>query len=154
MSREWKLTPAKRSERSLLRIGAAQAAAEKVIALRTWRQGRAAAAKKAREQEKAERTYQNRGVDRVPEHLDAGNPLQRAPYNDAFDDEGSPVGVRPYLVSKRRTELAQPDDLDPRGNYRTRRLHGERGKPRRVRRRELPGAVERRLERRRQEWLA
>lgn len=142
-----KLTPEQAADRVDRRKAAREAALAKVAEIRAWRDGRRAAADeraadRRRERKRAIRQAlqdgeQPRGVDRVPE-------AQRDLY----------VTVEPYRLGKRGTVLADPQDRHPAGNYATRRARGQRGKPRRPRRRELPGAVERRLERRRQEWAS
>lgn len=130
------LTVLEREERVTRRAKARAAASAKVEALREWRQARAdAAAKRAAEAAQKRRDQQQRGVDRVPDRL-----------------LGLEVTVEPYAVGKRGTVLAQPDDLNPMGNYADRRARGVRGKKRKPRRRELPGAVHRRVERNRKAW--
>ena len=132
-----KPTTVEREARVIQRATLCAAATEKVEALREWRQARARAALEKAREAAAARNALPRGVDRVPDRL-----------------KGLSVTVEPHLVGKRGTELAQPEDFDPAGNYRQRRLRGERGKPRRPRRRELPGAEARRIERNRKAWSA
>lgn len=156
---------ARRDRRALARIGRRVSR----DALRAWHDERRAAAdarrKEAREAPPAPVPYRvqvehgafswqlgNRGVDRVPERLST-NPLQRppAPYEPVDERPDRQVDSRLGVV-----ELVAPDGkrTKVRGNHATRRAYGQRGHSRRPRRRELPGAVERRLERRRKEWLS
>ena len=123
-----KLTPEQRQERLTRREKARHVAAEKVTVLREWHQARVAAAEK-----RAENRRQAR--------------------QDQKPVEGGPT-VEPYLQSKHGTKLAQPEDLHPAGNHAMRRARGQRGHTRKPRRRELPGSVERRIQRRQKEWLS
>lgn len=132
-----KPTTVEREARVTQRATLRAAAAEKVGALREWREARAQAALEKSREAAAARNALPRGVDRVPERL-----------------RGLAVTVEPYTVGKHGTVLDQPEDFDPAGNYRQRRLRGERGKPRRLRRREMPGAEARRIERNRKAWSA
>lgn len=132
-----KLTSIEREARRDARRAAREAAAEKVTLLKEWREARRTRAFKATREAIEARRSQPRGIDRVPARL-----------------HGLAVTTEPYTQGKRGTELAQPADLDPRGNYATRRARGERGKPRRLRRREMPGATARRIERNQKAWSA
>lgn len=126
------LTRPERRERVEARRSLREAAAAKADALRDWRQARAEKAQKAAQERAAELRRRPRGVDRVPTRL-----------------QGLDVTVKPHTVGKRGTRLAQPEDLHPSGNYETRRARGHRGHQRPTRRRNMPAAVERRLERNR-----
>lgn len=129
------------------RATAREQAKAKVQNLRDWHQARAEAAEKRRkarhDEAKAKQAVEDlsRGVNRVPVHL-----------RGLTGTEGR------HLYGKRDTEqkrpLAQPEDLHPMGNYETRRLRGHRGHARKPRRRELPGAMARRVERNRKKWAA
>lgn len=133
-------------DRADRRALAREQARAKVQNLRDWHQSRIDAAEKRRqarhEKAKAKQAVEDltRGVHRVPAHL-----------RGLTGTEGR------HLYGKRDTErkhpLAQPEDLHPSGNYETRRARGQRGKQRPPRRRELPGAVARRVERNRKAWL-
>lgn len=139
------LTPEEREQRIERRATIRQTS--KVELLREWHQSRSTLAEKRAEKAKkkaakkhaklAEAGATPRGVDRVPAHL-AGNPLQRAPR-----PSGAQVGV-------------QPLERDPKKQYGDERhpirLASAPKRPRR--RRDLPGAVARRLERRQKEWAA
>lgn len=102
------------------------------------RKARAKLAEKAAKRN-ARKGLTPRGVDRVPESI------RTAPTRT----------ILPHQIGKVRNGI-EPSPIyaedNPRGNYRDRRAQGQRGKPRRTRRRDMPGAVERRLERRRGEW--
>jgi hypothetical protein len=132
----FKMTPAQRETRRERRAVARTIATEKRDAFRQWRQARADLATKRAQQRRKELLAEPRGLDRVPARL-----------------RGLSVTVERLLVGKRGTLLAQPEDLHPSGNHAERRARGQRGHQRKPRRRELPGAVERRLERRRKAWL-
>lgn len=129
------------------RATAREQAKAKVQNLRDWHQARAEAAEKRRQARrdaaKAKQAVEDlsRGVYRVPAHL-----------RGLTGTEGR------HLYGKRDTEqqrpLAQPEDLHPMGNYETRRARGQRGHQRAPRRRELPGAIARRVERNRKQWAA
>lgn len=129
---KFKLTHAERHDRVERRRTLRATTAEKVEALRDWRQARAEVAKKRAADAAAARRSRPRGVDRVPARL-----------------HGLTVTPEPHLVGKRCTRLAQPEDLAPAGNYETRRARGQRGHQRPPRRRFMPGAEARRLERNR-----
>lgn len=145
-----RLDPVQRQQRTDRRTDRRAAAREqaraKVQNLRDWHQARIEAAEKrrnARLKAKAEKTPADRssGVNRVPAHLRGLAPT-----------EGR------HLYGKRDTEqmrpLAQPEDLHPSGNYATRRARGQRGHQRPPRRRDMPGAVVRRIARNKAEWNA
>lgn len=66
---------------------------------------------------------------------------------------GSPIGPRLHRRAALGT-FTTPDGETWRANHDDRRRLGQRGKPRRLRRREMPGAVERRIERNRKAWSA
>lgn len=139
---KYKMTPEQRAERTERRALLRANAVAKVDELRQWRQARIEQAeKRAKETRKAQRKSrltESRGVDRVPARL-----------------RGFAITEDLHLVGKRRdTPLAHPDDLHPSGNYASRRAQGQRGHQRSPRRRQLPGAVARRLERRRKAWLS
>ena len=137
--------PAQRQQRADRRATAREQARAKVQNLRDWHQARIEAAEKRRQARhddaKAKQAVEDlsRGVHRVPAHL-----------RGLTGTEGR------HLYGKRDTEqkrpLAQPEDLHPAGNYATRRARGQRGHQRPPRRRDLPKAVTRRLERKRKEW--
>lgn len=136
-------TTGNRADRRAL---AREQARAKVQNLRDWHAARHEAAEKRRQaRHEAAKLKQavedtSRGVHRVPAHL-----------RGLTGTEGR------HLYGKRDTErarpLAQPEDLHPSGNHETRRARGQRGKQRPPRRRDLPGAVARRLERNRKAWL-
>lgn len=126
---------------------AREQAKAKVQVLRDWHQARIEAAEKRRQARhddvKAKQAVEDltRGVHRVPARL-----------------QGLTVTEGRHLYGKRDTKqqrpLAQPEDLHPMGNYETRRARGHRGHGRKPRRRELPGAMARRIERNRKQWSA
>lgn len=129
------------------RAMAREQARAKVQNLRDWHQARIDAAEKRRQARhdnaKAKQAVEDlaRGVTRVPKHL-----------------QGLSVTETPYTVSRVRQDgrggrvLAQPEDLHPAGNYATRRARGQRGHERGPRRRDLPVAMARRIERNRKQW--
>lgn len=138
-----KLTLSEREERIERRRTARERAAGKVELLREWHLARSAKAEKR--QEKAKKKAANahakqlwegkqpRGVDRVPGHLTAGNPLQRAP--------------RPREVEVIVDETRQQYGDGTPGPRPTRQ-------PRTPRRRFMPGAEARRIERNQKAWSA
>jgi len=136
-----KMTPELRAARIERRATIRTAVAEKRDELRQWRQARADQAAKRAEQKRKDRQPVSRGVDRVPARL-----------------HGAAITVEPHVFGKRDVDharpLAQPEDLHPAGNHAERRARGQRGHVRKTRTRELPGAVARRLERRRKAWLS
>lgn len=105
-------------------------ASKRVEDLRSWRDGRRRAAEKRTEQQRMARDTRPRGIDRVPDGL--------------------------------RVHLAEPDLVPSKlgtyrgveANYADRRAMGQRGHQRPPRRRELPGAEARRVERSRKAWSA
>ncbi len=107
--------------------------AQGVTDLRAWReerriQSQKRQAKAAKARRAAE--YGHRGVDRVPDRiLDAPTVTV-----EVFDQ--MPLGTSTL-----------PDGRVTTGNYADRRARGARGKPRRLRAREMPGAVARRAAR-------
>lgn len=129
------------SSRARGRAARRQAITDRVADLRAWREDRIHAAEKARVERRdaAAKAHEEavaagqkpRGVDRVPEAR-RDNP-DRLVYV-----ETPSVGIYRGVAA----------------NYADRRAMGQRGKPRKPRRRELAGAVERRLERARQEWTS
>lgn len=135
------MSPEQREARIEHRATVRNAIAEKRDKLRQWRQARIAQAEKLAEAKRKGRQVGSRGVDRVPAHL-----------------HGAEITVEPHMFGKRDVDrvrpLAQLDDLHPSGNHAERRAAGQRGHQRKPRTRELPGAVERRLERKRKAWLA
>lgn len=135
--KKFKMYPEQREARRERRALGRTVIAEKRDELRQWRQARADQATKRAKQLRKDRQEASRGVDRVPAHL-----------------RGLSVTVEPHLVGKHGTKLARPEDLHPAGNHATRRARGQRGHQRKPRRRELPGAEQRRLERRRKAWLS
>lgn len=105
--------------RNLIREGVILARAE----LTAWLEDRSRAAKRSAQLARQERNLQPRGADRVPEHL------------QQIDED-------------RTVEVDYPEIGEYRGlkaPYAVRRARGQRGKGRRPRRRELPGAVDRRI---------
>jgi hypothetical protein len=137
--------PVQRQQRIDRRATAREQARAKVQNLRDWHQARIDAAekrRKARLKAKAKKAGddRSRGVNRVPAHLQGLAPT-----------EGRHLYGKRDIEQKR--PLAQPEDLHPAGNYATRRARGQRGHQRPPRRRDLPKAVERRLERNRKAWL-
>ena len=140
MRRRVQVATGTRADRRAL---AREQARAKVQVLRDWHQARADAAEKRRQARHDDAKLKqavedlSRGVHRVPTRL-----------------QGLTVTETPYLVSKRGRRLAQPEDLHPSGNYATRRARGQRGHVRPPRRRDLPGAVARRIERNRKQWAA
>lgn len=152
MSRR-KFTPDEKIDRQARRMLERAERVAKVERQRDWIQARATAAReRLAERRKARRGKgaPSRGVDRVPERLRNLYPTSE-PYI-ASPDERRRASKRP----------AGPDEIDPtlgeylgaRAPYRVRRAWGQRGHQRPRRRRELPGATQRRLERRRKEWLS
>lgn len=142
----FRLDKAAKAARLESRAAAREAASAKVTELREWRQQRAdAARKRAKAEREARLRVADRGVNRVPEQ-----------YQDLY------VTVERHEVGKR--EGAAPIDSTlgvwngPRGpyvaNHDQRRRAGQRRKGRRPRRREMPGAVARRIERNRKAWLS
>jgi len=117
------------SERAKARAARRQAREERTGALRAWREKAAQAAKERVAKRRKELLDQPRGVDRVP-----------ARYRDlapTVEEETPELGVyRGYEAA-----------------YADRRRAGQRGHQRPARRRELPGAIDRRVERNRKAWL-
>lgn len=125
------LTTAERDERVARRATLREAAAAKIESLREWRDARSAIALKRERERVAELNELPRGIDRVPAHLTDGNPLQRRP---------------------RPTQIDAADVTVQYGDQRPSRFPSKRPRPRR--RRDLPGATARRLERNRKAWIA
>ena len=122
-----------REDRIERRLTLRETASAKVDQLREWRQARASLAqKRARERAAELRDDQSRGVHRVPAGLTDGNPLQRRPI------------TRPAPVA---------DETKQDGTKRTPRYPSQPSY-RRPRRRDMPGAIERRLVRAQKEWAA
>lgn len=128
-------------ERRERRAAARQAAADKVTELQAWFTARAEASNKAARKRAAELRSRPRGVDRVP---DSGGPFYTT--------------WEPHLVGKTRDGVPGfPIDSTVGtsyvggrkvvGPYAERRARGARGHARKPRRREMPGAIERRIER-------
>ena len=150
-----KLTPEQREARLERRAQARRQEQERVQELRDWHEAGPARAEqrrkkaaeavkaaiaKARRQKKKVPVAPSRGVDRVPERLKMGA---------AFTVETHLYGKRDPAQER---PLVQPAEYAG-SNYRERRAQGVRGKPRKLRRRELPGAEARRLERNRRSWI-
>lgn len=131
----YKLTPAEREARGERRANLRQAAANQIQLLREWRDQRERDAAARRAKKKPE--TRSRGVDRVPDRL-----------------RGLTVTVEPHTVSKRRNPIDSTLGTfrGREGNHADRRARGQRGKGRKPRRRELPGAEARRIERNREAW--
>lgn len=132
-----RMTPQERQDRAQAR---AAAKAEQEVTReerRAWLSRRANQAKVAAQYARKLRLSEPRGVDRVPERLRVTHEL---PGLVVESKHGTPI------VSELGTYLGRS------ANYRTRRAMGQRGHRRRPRRRELQGAVNRRLIRRQKEW--
>lgn len=130
------------------RTAALRAARELAEQLSEWRRSRAAEAKKRAKERALELRRQPRGVDRVPAHL-----------------TGLEITVEPHEVGKHGTRIDSslgvwnlPGGRRYYGsNYAERRRFGQRGrwsKSRPPRRRDMPGAQARRIERNRKAWSA
>lgn len=144
-----RLTGPQKVARRERRAGVREAASEKVAALRAWREDRAKAAKDRAVQRAADTLRTNRGVDRVPAGL-----------------RGLSVTVKPHRYGKRPGVTGKAVRIDStlgayrvgrtrhRASHDDRRAMGQRGKPRRVRLREMPGAEARRIERNHKAWSA
>lgn len=113
---------------------ARQAKAARQEGLRAWFQERKVQAQKAAKARREE-VRPSRGVDRVPDRLKVGR-----------------TKALPEPIVAELGTSTLPDGRRIQGNYQARRQAGARGKPRRLRAREMPGAEARRLERRRKEW--
>ncbi|MDI6911453.1 hypothetical protein [Nocardioides sp.] len=139
MKTRHKPTAAQRYEKRLKRAELRAAAARKVEALREWRAARAQAANDKAREAAAARNAQPRGVDRVPAHLD-GNPLQRNP---------RPTSAETRQQRRQAERQAEPKQ---RGDEVTLRDPTPHRRP--PRRRFMPAAEARCLERARKQWLA
>lgn len=129
--RRRQFTPEQRTARIEGRATQRVAVEEKVGKLRAWRDDRARHARERAAAKRLDAEDQERGIHRVPAALRDLSPTTEV--------------ETPELGTFRGIEAP----------YATRRAMGQRGRPRRPRpprRRDLPGAMERRIERNRKEW--
>lgn len=136
------LTELEREARVERRRSLREAAAVKVQSLREWREAQSKASLERAREKAIERNTQWRGVDRAPARL-----------------RGLAVTVEPHETSKRGRPIDSTLGTyrDHEGNHAQRRAWGQRSeyfKPGKRRRRDMPGAEARRIQRNRKAWSA
>lgn len=138
------MTPTEREARIERRRTAREAAAAKVDEFRQWRLKRAEAAQIRIAQRDADLRKSRRRK--------TGFPVGGVPTVERYDPKPRPDGTLPQVDSTLGTSIIGGRRIT--ASYAERRARGARGRPRKPRRRELPGAEARRIERNRKAALS